>query len=237
MQARVDSLIAVYEDAQIKSIRPFNPNYISDFKGYTLGMSPQEIDRLHAFRSSGRFLKTVEEFKLITGVSDSLLNTFSRFFVFPDRKIFQGFAKNETRANDNVSDNKTIDLNKATASELMRIRGIGEVLSQRIVKFRDALGGFLVGEQLYDVYGLEEQVAKEILTEFKIVDKPVVSLINVNEASAQEIAGLVYISWPLARRIVSYRSSYGFFESWDELTKIEDFPIHQIDRIKLYLTL
>ena len=34
----------------------FNPNYISDYKGYELGMSLAELDRLHKFRASGNYI-------------------------------------------------------------------------------------------------------------------------------------------------------------------------------------
>ena len=40
--------------------------------------------------------------------------------------------------------------------------GIGSVLSRRIVKFRDALGGFVSIDQLYKVYGLDSSVIKNI---------------------------------------------------------------------------
>ena len=45
-QARIDSLKKVAAMEDTLRIRPFNPNFISDFKGYTLGMSVEEIDRL-----------------------------------------------------------------------------------------------------------------------------------------------------------------------------------------------
>lgn len=41
---------------------PINPNYIDDFKGYMLGMSVEEIDRLFQYRASGKFLNSVQDF-------------------------------------------------------------------------------------------------------------------------------------------------------------------------------
>ena len=37
------------------TIYPFNPNFISDYKGYKLGMSIQEIDRLHQYRAQNKY--------------------------------------------------------------------------------------------------------------------------------------------------------------------------------------
>ena len=129
------------------------------------------------------------------------------------------------------------DLNTATAEELKSINGIGEKLSARIIKFRDRLGGFLIDEQLYDVYYLEPEVAKRVLVKFKVFNKPTIEKINVNSASANEIASLTYIKYDVAREIVSYRESNGRFLSLNELENIEGFPANKIDRIALYLSL
>ena len=230
-------MVIHYELANIKEIKPFNPNYISDFKGYILGMTPAEIDSLHSFRNRGKYIQTVEEFQFVTGVSDSLLAVIAPHFKIPEKNSFQSNTSRTFVAPGKGISAKRQDLNLASASDLMRIRGVGEVLSARIVKFRDALGGFVLAEQLYDVYGLDKSVADRVMKEFAILTKPRIKLIDLNLASEKEIASVVYISRTLARRIVTYRTSNGPIKDWDELTKIEDFPVYQIDRIKLYLTL
>ena len=45
-QNQIDSLKAVEIESRKPKIFPFNPNYITDFKGEQLGMSLEEIDRL-----------------------------------------------------------------------------------------------------------------------------------------------------------------------------------------------
>ena len=132
---------------------------------------------------------------------------------------------------------KVKDLNEATAEELMTIYGIGEKLSARIVKFRDRLGGFLVDEQLYDVYGLEPDVVERTFGRFKVLNPPKIEKININEASVSQISKLVYLQRSVAQSIVDYRNLNGGITSFDELSKIENFPIEKIDRIALYLSL
>lgn len=61
-------------------IYPFNPNFITLYKGYTLGMSVEEIERLQIFRAKDRWVNSAKEFQQVTGVSDSLLYTISPFF-------------------------------------------------------------------------------------------------------------------------------------------------------------
>src|SRR5436190_23821337 len=49
LQTEIDSLKKHRQEKTV-TIYPFNPNFITDFKGYRLGMSVVQIDRLLAFR-------------------------------------------------------------------------------------------------------------------------------------------------------------------------------------------
>nr|WP_288932091.1 helix-hairpin-helix domain-containing protein [uncultured Allomuricauda sp.] len=233
-QHRIDSLKIYRSEASIK-IYPFNPNYITDYKGYTLGLSTPELDRLFAFRKQGKFVNSAKDFQAVTKISDSLLNVLSPYFKFPDwvgknqspkKKI--SFVKKEKKAK---------DLNSATAEDLMEVYGIGETLSERIIKFRDRLGGFLVNDQLYDVYGLKPEVAEKALLKFQVMEVPSLDKININEASIEELSHLIYINRSLASNIIEYRDKNGSFESFQELSNIDKFPTEKLDRIALYLSL
>lgn len=217
------------------AIRPFNPNYISDYKGHTLGMSVAEIDRLHQYRSQKKWVNTVEEFQQVTKVSDSLLETMAPYFRFPE---WASAPKTKKTRNFKKEPAITVgDLNKVTAEELKKVYGIGDKLSARIVKFRNRLGGFLVNEQLFDVYGLKPDVANRVLERFQVQNPPQVTPININTATKQELASLVYIDYDLADAILAYRQKNGRFDSFDELAAVQGFPTEKIDRIRLYLSL
>lgn len=238
LQKRVEELQSAKDTLKMY---PFNPNFITDYKGYVLGMSVEHIDRLHAFRSQGKFVNSISDFQEVTQINDSLLDKISPYFKFPEWTKSQEKQKSvvdrpQTSKSDEIL--KGIrDLNVVSAEELKVIRGIGEKLSVRIVKFRDRLGGFLVEDQLYDVYGLEKEVADRVLAKFRLLSKPQIVKIHLNTASSEELAQLVYIPYNLSRAIVSYRDQKGGIVSFEELTEIQGFPEEKIDRIKLYLSL
>lgn len=234
-QKTMDSLIVEKQRRGATKMYPFNPNYISDHKGYILGLSTEELDRLSAFREKGKFVNSSEEFQVVTQVSDSLLGILSPYFQFPDWKKHNQFQKKVLSKPKNRVQVK--DLNAASAMDLMSVYGIGETLSNRIIKFRDRLGGFLANEQLYDVYGLKPEVVEETLRAFQVLEVPEVKKINLNTASAKELSQLIYVRGGLAAQIVAYREKNGLFKTFEELTYVDGFPTEKLDRIALYLSL
>ncbi|UII76611.1 helix-hairpin-helix domain-containing protein [Flagellimonas sp. HMM57] len=238
MEFKLDSLKKISLQKEAKTIYSFNPNYITDYKGYTLGMSTEEIDRLHAFRKSNQFVNSAEQFQQITKVSDSMLTVLSPLFKFPNwkqKRIEYSSRKNDTPKTTNVY--KVLDINSATAEDLKKINGIGDKLSARIVRFRDRLGGFLIDEQLFDVYGLDSEVVHRLLNHYKVLNPPVIQKININTATSKQISSLVYIPYQVANSIVEYRTMNGRINTFDELINVEGFPPEKLERIVLYLSL
>ena len=214
-------------------IFPFNPNYLTDFRGYALGMNPEQIDRLLAFRKEGKFVNSSEEFQKITGISDSLLIKISPYFKFPDW-VSKRQNPSEGKSVINVAKNKK-DFNSATTADLMALNGIGEVLAGRIINYRNKIGGFRGLIQLRDIYGLNYELRKIVEDNFRI-SEPTDTKLNLNTATVLQLAEIPYFGYELAREIVKYRTLHEGVSSFDELAQIKDFPSEKIDRIALYLT-
>ena len=221
-------------------IYPFNPNYLSDFKGYQLGMSTEQIDRLFAYRKKNLFVNSAMEFQKVTKVSDNLLKEISPFFKFPD--WIQKKKKKHLRNNASVLTKKNIndnlssdDLNKANKNDLLSIRGVDDALSERVIKYRSALQGFSEPDQLLEVWGMQTKVASQILKVFSIKEKPIIEKINVNTASFKEVLSIPYIDYDLCVKIFDYRDEVAELQSISELKNIKDFPTNKYDRIVLYL--
>ena len=63
---------------------------------------------------------------------------------------------------------QTVDLNTADAQALMAVPGVGEVLAQRILEYRELAGGFALAEQLLEVEGIGEAKFAQIRAYIKV---------------------------------------------------------------------
>ena len=230
-----DSLLKLKQSKKKTILFPFNPNYLTDYKGYQLGMSLAEIDKLYKFRASGSFVNSIKEFQEVTDVSDALLDSIQSYFKFPvfvrpDKKPETFLAKGKIKTPSIKS-----DINVATVSDLEKLPGIGKTLANRIVNYRKKLGGYFLESQLNEVWNLESSTLITLLEHYTIITLPEIQKIDVNEASFKELLGIVYIDYELTKKILQYRIEVAEIQSLEELKKIDGFPIEKFDQIALYL--
>ena len=238
-QQEIDSLRLVETEKRRPKIYPFNPNYITDYKGYTLGMTNEEIDRLLRFRAKNQWINSVKQFQDVTKVSDSLLNTISPYFKFPDWVTNPKPKSSFTYQNNSTpkSYSEKTDLNSATVSQLRKVNGIGEKLSERIINYRNKfVGGFIADVQLQDIYGLTPEVIERVLNQFTVKTPRHFVKYNLNTVTRDELVTIQHIDYELAYEIVEQRTLREGFSSFEELIKVKGFPVNKIEIIKLYLT-
>lgn len=234
-QSDIDSLKQLKRD-YIPKIFPYNPNFITDFKGYKLGMSVAEIDRLLNFRKTNRYVNSIQDFQNVTKVSDSLLNSMSPNFKFPDWVN----NKKEYKSNYVPFEKKKVkiiilDINLATKEDLIKVYGVGPAISERILKHKELLGGYVSMEQMSDVWGLSPEVIAKLNENFKVSVIPKLKKVDINNASIKELMLFPYFKFALAKAIVTYRSMHGDFKENADLTKINGFPAEKLSIIGLYL--
>jgi len=218
------------------TIYPFNPNFITDFKGYKLGMSVDEIDRLLAFRKQNKFVNSAAEFQAVTKVSDSLLNTISPYFKFPDwvtnkKNSFKPSDKKEFAKPEKII---VLDINEASKEDLMKVYGIGDKISDRILGEKQKYGAFVSMEQMNDIWGLSPEVIEKLKASFVIKSTINAKKVNINNASVKELSQFPFFRYQLAKDIVVYRTMNGDIRI-EDLPKIKGFPVDKIKIIALYL--
>ena len=134
---------------------------------------------------------------------------------FVDREAFP--VRTDTRKNDPPP---LEDLNIADSASLKKVYGIGEKLAARILKYREALGGFVSMEQVREVYRLDSSVIRSVNNRFFVHPGFVPRRLDINKAGRLELAAHPYLSSKVAHAIVSYRFNHGEFRRIEDLRKI-----------------
>jgi competence ComEA-like helix-hairpin-helix protein len=120
----------------------------------------------------------------------------------------------------------TIEVNSATAEEYEKLYGIGKVFAERIVTFRDKLGGFYSINQIKHVYGIEDSVFQKFKKNLTI--KPAkIKKININTATFEELTANPYFFSTVAKQIIGYRTKVKPFASVDDIKNlyfVKDHP-------------
>lgn len=246
--------------AEIESkseIQPFafNPNEINTVQWKALGLKPYLAERIIKYRSKGGSFKVKSDLMKIYGFPKELYQRLYSYIQLPENQektmikkeykqeineINISSEKVENRENKpNFKEKYVIqpfDINTADTAQLKQIKGIGAVLSERIVKFRDNLGGFYSIEQVKEVYGLREEVYQELAKYAKTSKGFELKHININTADVNTLKSHPYIGYKNAQIIVNYRQQHGKFANAEELLKTKSIDEIQLNKLKMYLT-
>lgn len=223
-QTQLDSL-RTKENAQTPIVYQYNPNYLTDYRAYTLGLPPEAFDKLLRYRQTNSYVNTPKQFQEVTKLSDSLMEK-----LLPQLKFSKPLYKSKTK-------NRIIlkkDINKASASDFQEVSGIGAVLSERIVKYRSYLSGFSVLEQCYEVYGLDSLVFQRLWERFEIQSLPEIERLDLTTVSLQELEQIPYLNRADARKIIAHRTKNKGI-STVALSELFVNSPNKLQRIKLYL--
>ena len=127
------------------------------------------------------------------------------------------------------------DLNRALATELKKIHGVGPVLSERIIKYGQSLNGYSDINQLYRVYGLDSIVVGRIKEVFEIKSDTIIPM-NIRVASREELSTLPYLSQSEIEWLISLRSRPEGLGSKDFVTNLLFKTLNKNKKLLVYLT-
>ncbi len=216
----------------------FDPNTASAQQFYQLGFPSYIGDRIINYRNKGGSFSIKADLKKIYGIDTNHVNRLWPYIDLPlTRETKTTTTHQPPQKLSNIAKPSAIkqDINKATADSLQRIRGIGPVLSMRIVKYRESLGGFIHLNQLHEVYGLNEVVISKIEEKYK-ADSLTIKRLPINTDNVKLLAKHPYIPYNLARVVVAYRHQHGDYTTPHELKNIKIMTDSIFQKISPYLS-
>ncbi|GAB1446466.1 hypothetical protein MASR2M41_22470 [Flammeovirgaceae bacterium] len=244
-QAKIDSLIAQWNfnpvqdiESSVTTLFPFDPNTATRKDFDSLGIPPHLSDRIINYRSKGGSFRKPNDLLKIYSMDSDLFEQLYPFINIASPKERSNGRNITKKSKNNISEPLALqDLNLADTSQLKRIKGIGTVLASRIVKYRDALGGFIDQNQLKVVYGLDRAEVNRVKTKFYIDSKFKPDQLNINTDNESGLSNHPYIRSKIAKSIVAYRFQHGSFIEIADLLKIDLIDQTVFDRIRPYLSI
>jgi DNA uptake protein ComE-like DNA-binding protein len=248
-RARLDSLITLWEelpsekidrDEKVEVIKrnvtKFDPNKASIDELALLGFSSSLSRRIVNYREKGGRFRTKSDLLKIYGMDSSFYQQLAAFINIPAAKQESRKIDFPTKILIPSKGSLAFDLNRADTTQLKKVFGIGEKLSLRIIKYRDALGGFVRMDQVVEVYGLDSAVVHRLERASYVETGFQPRKLNINRAEEHVLAAHPYLRKANARSIVAYRFQHGEFKTLDELAKIHTLDSKTIEKIAPYLT-
>ena len=217
----------------------FDPNTASSDDWSRLGVREKTITTIQKYISKGGRFKKPEDIAKIWGLSPKdqqrLIPYVSIKTIAHEPVVFEKDTYIKP-ASYSVKKNLSIDVNLADTTAYISLPGIGSKLSQRIIAFRDKLGGFHSVNQVGETYLLPDSTFQKIKPRLFISDT-MVKQININLASVEEMKMHPYLRYTLANAIFQYRQQHGNFSSLEGIKKIMLITDEVFNKIAPYLSI
>lgn len=201
----------------------FDPNTATVADWVKLGIKEKTAFTIQKYISKGGKFYKPDDIKKIWGLSKSdadrlfpyvSIKTIAKEYPQFERKEY---AKNTTSYSPRAI--QKVDINLADTTAYIALPGIGSKLSQRIISFREKLGGFHSVDQISETYLLPDSTFQKIKP-YLVLNNATVKKININSASVDEMKAHPYIRYHVANAIFQYRTQHGNFNAVDQIKKI-----------------
>lgn len=226
---------------QAAELFAFDPNTATEADFRRLGLSERVARSIANYRSKGGTFRQRADFQKIYLLSGADFRRLEPFIEIAQAAPAGAQAAPRPAAYSNNAQSAavpktTLDINRATLEAWQSLPGIGTVRAQKIVYFREKLGGFASVEQVGESRGLPDSVF-QLIRPMLAAASPIFRKINLNTATADELGAHPYFDKRQASLILAYRAQHGAFRSVGELANIGAFKnAAWLEKVKPYLT-
>lgn len=209
----------------------FDPNSADENTLRKFGFNGYQASNLIKYRKSGGSFSTSRDVLKIYGIG-------SAFYKQIEKHIqIESFEKSPREDEPEIVAEPEIhiELNSADSTELVKLRGVGSVFANRIIKYRNLLGGFYTTDQLLEVYNFPEETYRQIEPHI-FVNQQKIQRIRLNFADYGQLIRHPYIEKDHVKAILDYRNSNGAFQSVEQLVESGIIDPEKVSKIKPYIS-
>jgi DNA uptake protein ComE-like DNA-binding protein len=226
-----------YKSFSLKSDKPkftapdslFNPNDYKKENWMKLGLSEKQAASIIKFKESGAVFRTKSDVQKLFVVSEELYALLKDKINLPDsltkeqrKEVFKNYKP------------KPMEINSITVKKLQYVRGIGPFYANKIIEYRNMLGGYYSLEQLLEI----NRFSPDLLDSIKLrcfVDQKEIKKMDLNSVTASDLQGHPYFRVSVARDIVTLRNKLVAFTEVRDILQSELIDEKLFKKISPYL--
>jgi len=239
--AKLDSIeksqVKTANDGQYTNSKsyPFDPNTATKKTFIELGFSKYIAERIVKFREAGGKFNFKSDLQKIYGIDTFVVHKLWSFIKLPDKRM--AFKSNENILEQDFKQKKLpeiIELNSTDTNQLIALPMIGSKLANRIINYRNKLGGFYSPVQLMEVYGLKPETFEMIKSKIQ-VNLDLIAKIDINSCTNEQLSKHPYFGYKISTLLINYRAQHGPYKSANDFKNVVSISQESIERIKFYI--
>jgi len=202
--------------------RPAKPVDFSQFKELVTQLEVRQQfieDSIEAARKE-KYANNYQQNRKQYAPSDSSKSSKNTPFEKPEKKLQYNIVR--------------LELNICDSSEIVVVPQFGAKRAQKLIEYRENLGGFYTFEQVKEIYILQN-IEIEFLKKYFTLDLSLIRRININIATYKELVSHPYIDSYLAKLIINYREKNGNYSSIEEVQKATNAYQELIEKLQYYV--
>lgn len=191
---------------QHKLNAPFDPNEIGQEEWVAMGFSEKQAASIMNYRQNYGPFEQKEDLQKLYVISAEKYAEMKPYIQIKRVEKHENKRSFTHVMAEYPEESNPIDLNSATKDDLMALKGIGPAYADRIIAFREKIGGFVDPEQIGQIYLSDE--AKTLLTEKTVIHTDNLRKLNPNTASKDELRAIPYSNWAVVAAIIKFRETH-----------------------------
>ncbi|MDQ3141089.1 MAG: helix-hairpin-helix domain-containing protein [Bacteroidota bacterium] len=197
----------------------FNPEKINEVQSKQLGIPTTTYKNLRKYLSAGGRIKKASDLSKIYGMTPELYEKLKPYIEIVEDTFSTAYRRPSSPMNV-IKQPVNVNINQADADDFDKIPGIGEVLSQRILKYRNALGGFYHVNQIAEVFGISDSLY-QTMAPYISCSEPVLQKISLRSTNLETLDRHPYISIKQAKIIIAFLAMHPSLNDPKELYQIK----------------
>lgn len=208
---------------------PFDPNLADSAEMSKMGFREAQINNIINYRNAGGSFRVKSDLQKLFTISEDDYAALEKFILLPaaDTAMMRETPVEATPV--------IVEINSADTAQLQLLRGIGAVFAQRIVAYRERLGGFYDKSQLLEVFGMDTARYAQISGNIEI-NPAMIKKMDLNRTGFREMVAHPYLEFYIVKSIFDYKDAVGRYDSVAELKQINLIYSQLYNKLKHYFT-